>query len=72
MMNLRVFGRRKELGLTQQQLADKIHGAVFVTDIGRIENGWVPPDDVKRALAVALETTVDAIFDVPTLTVSEQ
>ena len=70
MMNLKLLGRRKELGLTQQQLADKIPSGVFVTDIGRIENGWIPPDAVKAALAVALETTVDAIFDAPTLTIS--
>ena len=64
MMNLKLLGRRKELGLTQVELAAKIQG-VYTPDITRIEKGWIPPDDVKRALAMALETTVDAIFDVP-------
>lgn len=57
----RVGGRaaelRKELGLTQQEVADRVGGKTTGNDVSRWERGAVYPDQKLDALADALETT---------------
>jgi transcriptional regulator with XRE-family HTH domain len=59
----RLASLRKQKGLTQQALADKVD--VHLTQIQRYENGSVQPTlDVIRRLAVALSVSADVlIFD---------
>ena len=54
--------RRKELGLTQQQLADKIN--ISLNFMGKIEVAFSKPSlDTLIDLAIALDTTVSELTD---------
>ena len=53
----RASERRKELGLTQQEVADRVGGKTTGNDVSRWERGAVYPDQKLDALAQALETT---------------
>lgn len=59
----RLTAARKQQGLTQQQLADRV--GVHVTQLRRYEAGTNQPTlDVLRALAIALSVSTDAlVFD---------
>jgi transcriptional regulator with XRE-family HTH domain len=59
----RLTAARKQQGLTQQQLADRV--GVHVTQLRRYEAGTNQPTlDVLRALAVALSVSTDSlVFD---------
>ena len=53
--------RRKELGLTQQQLADKLH--VSFQAVSKWENGTTFPNiEILYDLAILLETTTDELL----------
>jgi len=60
---VRLSSLRKEVGLTQQALADKV--GIHVSQIRRYENGTTQPTlDVIRNLAVALTVSADMlVFD---------
>lgn len=56
-----IMGKRKSLGLTQQQLADKLN--VSFQAISKWENGTTYPNiEILRDLAIALDVSVDEIL----------
>lgn len=56
-----IMDRRKELGMTQQQLADKL--LISFQAVSKWENGTTYPNiDILKDLAVALDVTVDEIL----------
>lgn len=56
-----IMGKRKSLGLTQQQLADKLN--VSFQAISKWENGTTYPNiEILRDLAIALDVYVDEIL----------
>jgi transcriptional regulator with XRE-family HTH domain len=59
----RLIAARRERGLTQQALADRV--GVHVTQVRRYEAGTNAPNlDVLRNIAVALNVTIDSLaFD---------
>lgn len=59
-MNERLWGARRRLDWTQQQLADAAD--MDQTDISRIERGWIPPQDIQERLAKALKVPVETLF----------
>lgn len=61
----RVKGRRQELGLTQQALAD--YCQLRQSTVSRIEAGACPSDQVKWLLAGALGMTVEDLFPFPAI-----
>lgn len=62
-MNSKVLVARKERGLTQDQLAEKV--GLNHADINRIEkHGWIPPATVRADLAKALKVDEADLFGV--------
>jgi len=56
-----IMSRRKELGMTQQQLADKLH--VSFQAVSKWENGTTYPNiEVLYELAIVLDVTTDEIL----------
>lgn len=56
-----IMSRRKELGMTQQQLADKLH--VSFQAVSKWENGTTHPNiEVLYELAIILDVTTDEIL----------
>ena len=56
-----IMNRRKELGLTQQQLADKLH--VSSQAVSKWENGTTYPNiEILFDLAIVLDVTTDDIL----------
>ena len=56
-----IMEKRKSLGLTQQQLADKLN--VSFQAISKWENGTTYPNiEILRELAIALDVSVDEIL----------
>lgn len=56
-----IMSRRKELGMTQQQLADKLH--VSFQAVSKWENGTTYPNiEILYELAIALDVTTDEIL----------
>lgn len=59
-LGLKIKTRRKELGLTQQQLADKMN--ISLNFVGKIEVAFSKPSlDTLIDIAAALETTVSEL-----------
>lgn len=59
--NDRVWKRRIEMGLSQMQLAK--NAGLRQAEVSQIEReGWIPPSDVRDALAAALNTTAAELF----------
>ena len=56
--------RRKELGLTQEQLAQRMH--VSAQAVSKWENSSYPDTELLPELAAALGTSLDALFGVQT------
>lgn len=62
----RLRERRKELKLTQRELADRLPGKTEGKDISRYESGrHLPGQDTRVALAAALETTLADLYSGP-------
>lgn len=56
-----IMGKRKSLGMTQQQLADKLK--VSFQAISKWENGTTYPNiEILRDLAIVLDVSVDEIL----------
>ena len=56
-----IMSRRKELGMTQQQLADKLH--ISFQAVSKWENGTTYPNvEILYDLAIVLDVTTDEIF----------
>ena len=56
-----IMEKRKELGMTQQQLADKLN--VSFQAVSKWENGTTYPNiEILRDLAIVLEVSVDEIL----------
>ena len=56
-----IMERRKDLGMTQQQLADKLN--ISFQAISKWENGTTYPNiEILRDLAIVLEVSVDEIL----------
>lgn len=56
-----IMEKRKELGMTQQQLADKLN--VSFQAVSKWENGTTYPNiEILKDLAIALAVTVDEIL----------
>lgn len=59
----RMAERRKELGLKQREVADRIPGSTEGKDISRWENGkHRPQGDTLQAIATALETDIADLY----------
>lgn len=59
-LGLKIKTRRKELGLTQQQLADKMN--ISLNFVGKIEVAFSKPSlDTLIDIAATLETTVSEL-----------
>lgn len=59
--NTRVLVARRSIGLSQGKLGS--HANLNANDIVRIERrGWIPPADVRKKLAKALDSTPEALF----------
>ena len=61
----RIKTRRKELGWTQQELADKT--GIAQSEISRIETEAIHDIETQRlrTLAIGLETSADWLLDIP-------
>jgi len=59
-----IRARRRELGLTQDELAERIGGHVTQSDISRLERGLIALPRVKRleAIAAALDLEVGVLL----------
>ena len=56
-----IMDRRKELGLTQQQLAEKLH--ISFQAVSKWENGTTYPNiEILYDLAILLDVTTDEIL----------
>lgn len=61
-MNLKVLAARRQLDLTQEQLAEQAD--LKANEISLIERaGWIPPPAARQRLAEALDTSVEDLFD---------
>ena len=60
-IGLFIMNRRKELGLTQQQLADKLH--ISFQAVSKWEKGTTYPNiEILRDLAIVLDVSTDEIL----------
>lgn len=59
----RIQVRRKDLGLTQEQLAEQTNSSI--THISRVERGTKPSIDLLIRLCFLLEYSMDDLLDIP-------
>ena len=65
-----ITGRRKELGLTQQALAEKLH--IYFKAISKLENGTSYPDiEILPSLAAILNLSIDSLLGYPAQSVTK-
>ena len=57
----KITDRRKELGLTQQALAEKLN--ISFQAVSKWENGGVPDTYLLPVILKVLEVSIDALFD---------
>jgi len=61
-MKLKIEERRKSLGYSKAQLADKV--GIHRSNIGRIESGSLTPSLILLdKIAIALKTTIDDLIE---------
>ena len=59
----RIQARRKDLGLTQEQLAEQTNSSL--THISRVERGVKPSIDLLIRLCFLLHSSMDDLLDIP-------